>query len=136
MAESWEAYVPRRQEEEEVLLPNWCLIKCLQSSAAATDGDLVSWPIIHQLFLMSIVKKRKKICFPCLRLSPFSLSLTTPGSRSNLFILINYLIIYLFSPLLILKKLGVLDRVFLFSFSNGPNSPYFEEEKKVEIAIF
>jgi hypothetical protein len=80
MAESWEAYVPRRQEEEEeeeeeVLLPNWCLINCLQSSAAATDGDLVSWPIIHQLFLMSIVKTRKKICFPCLRLS-LSLSLS------------------------------------------------------------
>jgi hypothetical protein len=37
----------------------------------------------------------------------------------------------------VLKKLGVLDRVLLFAFSNGPNSPYFEEEKKkVEIAIF
>jgi hypothetical protein len=81
MAESWEAYVPRRQEEEEeeVMLPNWCLIKCLQSSAAATDGDLVSWPIIHQLFLMSIVKKRKNLRFPSPRLSLSHRQRLVPG---------------------------------------------------------
>jgi len=90
MAESWEAYVPRRQEEEEeeVLLPNWCLINCLQSSAAATDGDLVSWPIIHQT--LSHVDCKDEEEEDLFYVSPtFSLSLTTPGTRSNLFILIN-----------------------------------------------
>ncbi len=62
---------------------------------------------------------------PSFSLSPFSH--TTPGTRSNLFILINFIFL---AQLLVLKKLGVLDRVFLFLFQMDEIRHILKKKKK------